>query len=103
MPDTLPSRYGLLSDVVTLIDRNNVHEFGLASARPMLFAHGYGCDQAMWRFVAPAFESDHRVILFDHVGFGDSDLTAWQPLRHGSLRGYADDLLELVHELDLQD
>ena len=55
----------------------------------MVFAHGFGCDQAMWRFVAPDFEVDHRVVLFDHVGAGRSDLTAYDPEKYGSLRGYA--------------
>jgi len=69
----------------------------------MMFAHGYGCDQNMWRFVTPAFEADHRVILFDHVGAGASDLSAYDPERYGSLDGYADDVLEICRELDLSD
>jgi sigma-B regulation protein RsbQ len=66
----------------------------------VLFA---GCDQSMWRFVVPEFEADHRVVLFDHVGFGQSDLTAYDPERYGSLRGYADDVVELCRELELTD
>jgi sigma-B regulation protein RsbQ len=85
------------------VTRNNVHLSGPPSARPMLFAHGYGCDQTMWRFVTPHFEDDHRIVLVDHVGFGGSDPQAWDPVRHGSLDGYADDLLALVRELDLTD
>ena len=69
----------------------------------LLFAHGFGCDQSMWRLVAPAFESDHRVVLFDHVGAGGSDLTAWSPERYASLEGYASDVLEICEELDLRD
>ncbi|MBB3086603.1 alpha/beta fold hydrolase [Geodermatophilus sabuli] len=69
----------------------------------MLFAHGFGCDQSMWRFVAPEFEADHRVVLFDHVGFGQSDLAAYDPQRYGSLRGYAADVVELCRELELTD
>lgn len=69
----------------------------------MLFAHGYGCDQKMWRNVAPRFEHDHRVVQFDHVGFGGSDRSAWDPLRHSSLAGYAEDLLDVVRELDLRE
>src|SRR4029079_8225418 len=61
-----------------------------------------GCDQNMWRFVAPAFEAEHRVVLFDHVGAGGSDLTAYKPARYASLRGYADDVLAICRELDLQ-
>jgi sigma-B regulation protein RsbQ len=76
---------------------------GVPSGRPMVFAHGFGCDQAMWRFVAPDFEVDHRVVLFDHVGAGRSDLTAYDPEKYGSLRGYASDIVEICRELDLSD
>jgi len=69
----------------------------------MVFAHGFGCDQTMWRFVAPAFEDRYRVVLFDHVGAGRSDLSAYDPGRYSSLDGYADDVLALCAELDLHD
>ncbi len=69
----------------------------------MLLAHGYGCDQNMWRFVAPAFEESHRVIRFDHVGAGKSDLRAYDDERYSSLEGYASDVLEIIHDLDLRD
>jgi sigma-B regulation protein RsbQ len=69
----------------------------------MLFAHGYGCDQNMWRYVAPAFEEDFRVILFDHAGSGRSDPSAYDPGRHGALEGYARDVLDICRELELQD
>ncbi|GAA2727860.1 hydrolase [Cellulomonas aerilata] len=69
----------------------------------MVFAHGFGCDQAMWRFVAPDFEVDHRVVVFDHLGAGSSDLRAYDPVRHASLEGYADDVVELCRELGLTD
>jgi sigma-B regulation protein RsbQ len=83
--------------------RNNVTEAGDADGPPMLFAHGFGCDQHMWRHVTPAFERDHRIVLFDHVGAGGSDLSAWEPERYSSLAGYARDVLEICHELDLRD
>jgi sigma-B regulation protein RsbQ len=67
----------------------------------MLFAHGFGCDQNMWRLVAPAFEDDRKVVLFDHVGAGRSDLAAYSRARHGTLDGYAEDVLEICRELDL--
>jgi sigma-B regulation protein RsbQ len=67
----------------------------------MLFAHGFGCDQNMWRFVAPAFEDAYRVVLFDYVGAGASDPKAYDPARYASLAGYADDVLDIVHALDL--
>jgi sigma-B regulation protein RsbQ len=67
----------------------------------MIFAHGFGCDQNMWRFVAPVFESDFKTVLFDHVGAGHSDLSAYDPKKYGSLDGYADDLIEIGRELNL--
>jgi sigma-B regulation protein RsbQ len=69
----------------------------------MVFAHGYGCDQNMWRFVVPDFEVDHRVVTFDHVGFGHSDLSAYDPVKYNSLRGYAADVVEVLRELELTD
>ncbi|MGY1621004.1 alpha/beta fold hydrolase [Geodermatophilus sp. SYSU D00965] len=86
-----------------VIMRNRVRVTGVAGARPMVFAHGFGCDQEMWRFVAPRFETDHRVVLFDHVGAGRSDLSAYDPVKYGSLRGYAADVVELCRELELAD
>ena len=80
--------------------RNNVKVSG-RDTKPMLFAHGFGCDQNMWRLVAPAFEDDHRVVLFDHVGAGRSDLAAYSRARYGTLDGYAEDVLEICRELDL--
>ncbi|HET9516253.1 MAG TPA: alpha/beta hydrolase [Actinoplanes sp.] len=81
--------------------RNAVTVTGQVDGRPIVFAHGFGCDQNMWRFVAPAFEPSHRVVLFDHVGSGQSDLAAYDPQRYASLDGYADDVLQIVHDLDL--
>ncbi|HEV7721340.1 MAG TPA: alpha/beta hydrolase [Iamia sp.] len=75
--------------------RNNVVESGVAGGQPMVFAHGFGCDQHMWRHVVPAFENRFRTVVFDHVGFGRSDLAAFDPERHTSLQGYADDLIEV--------
>lgn len=87
---------------VDVLVRNNVRVSG-AGTRPLVFAHGFGCDQRMWRYVAPAFETDHRVVLFDHVGSGGSDLGAYEASRYGSLQGYADDLLEVCGALALDD
>ena len=83
--------------------RHNVAVRGCVGGPPMLFAHGYGCDQNMWRYVAPAFEEDHQVVLFDHVGAGRSDLSAYDAERHGSLAGYAHDVLDICRDLDLHD
>jgi sigma-B regulation protein RsbQ len=68
----------------------------------MVFAHGFGCDQNMWRFVAPAFEGEFRTVLFDHVGAGGSDLSAYDPSKYSTLSGYADDLIEIGRELQLK-
>ena len=82
--------------------RNNVRVFGRGT-QPMLFAHGFGCDQNMWRFVTPAFEDEYRIVLFDYVGSGQSDLSAYDAERYASLEGYAQDILDIVHALDLHD
>jgi sigma-B regulation protein RsbQ len=89
--------------VVHVVARNNVRESGLPGGQPIIFAHGYGCDQAMWRFVAPVFEPDFRVVAFDHVGFGGSDFSAWSAEHYDTLQAYADDLGEIVEALDLRD
>jgi sigma-B regulation protein RsbQ len=83
--------------------RNNVSVTGNPDGPAIVFAHGFGCDQNMWRFVAPAFEDTHQVVLFDHVGAGGSDLSAFDPARYGSLRGYAEDIVEILRDLGLRD
>jgi sigma-B regulation protein RsbQ len=85
-----------------VIARNHVTVRG-AGTQPVLFAHGFGCDQNMWRFTTPAFENEHRAVLFDYVGSGQSDLGAYDPERYGSLHGYAQDLLDVIEALDLHD
>jgi sigma-B regulation protein RsbQ len=89
--------------VGSVLARNRVQVSGVPSGRPIVFAHGFGCDQEMWRFVAPDFEVDHRVVRFDHVGSGNSDLSAYDPEKYGSLRGYAADVVEIVRALELTD
>jgi sigma-B regulation protein RsbQ len=84
------------------VRRNNVRVIGRGT-RPMIFAHGFGCDQHMWRLVTPAFEDEYRVILFDYVGAGHSDLAAYDKAKYGSLDGYASDVLEICAELQLSD
>ncbi|MET3426623.1 sigma-B regulation protein RsbQ [Actinoplanes tereljensis] len=83
--------------------RNAVTLTGNDLGQPMVFAHGYGCDQNMWRLVAPAFADTYRLVLFDHVGNGKSDLSAYHDDRYSTLDGYADDVLEILHENDLWD
>lgn len=84
-----------------VIRRNNIMLSG-PGGQPMLFAHGYGCDQSMWRFVAPAFADRYKVVLFDHVGAGRSDLSAYDRVRYASLGGYAADVIEICEALDLR-
>lgn len=84
-----------------VIRRNNVTVFGNGK-QPMLFAHGFGCDQNMWRFITPAFEKHYKIILFDYVGAGKSDKTAYNQERYASLQGYAQDVLEICEALDLR-
>jgi sigma-B regulation protein RsbQ len=69
----------------------------------MLFSHGFGCDQNMWRHVAPRFADRYRVVLFDHVGAGLSDMDAYDAQRYSSLQGYADDVVDICSALDLRD
>jgi sigma-B regulation protein RsbQ len=85
-----------------VLKRNNVKVLGQGQ-QPMLFAHGYGCDQNMWRFITPAFKDRYKIVLFDHVGHGQSDAAAFDQVKYGSLSGYADDVLAICQELDLND
>ena len=83
--------------------RNNVTVTGNPVGRILMFAHGYGCSQAAWDLVAPEFERDYRVVLFDYVGAGESDASAYDYGKYDSLDGYADDVLEILHALDARD
>ncbi|WP_210529861.1 alpha/beta fold hydrolase [Rubellimicrobium arenae] len=85
-----------------VIKRNNVKVLG-EGTQPIVFAHGFGCDWTAWRSVAPNFERDHKVILFDHVGAGGSDLTAYRSDKYSSYAGYVADVLEIIDELDMND
>ena len=86
---------------MTIWDRNNICARG-AHTDAMVFAHGFGCDQNMWRFVAPAFEDRFTTVVFDNVGAGNSDLSAYSFAKYETLHGYADDLTEIVRELKLE-
>jgi sigma-B regulation protein RsbQ len=88
--------------VSSIAARNNVRVYG-KGVQPIMFAHGFGCDQNMWRFITPAFENDYKIVLFDYVGAGKSDLKAYEPERYASLNGYAQDVLEIIEELKLKD
>jgi sigma-B regulation protein RsbQ len=89
-----------MSDNIIL--RNNVRIFGKGQ-QPMMFAHGFGCDQNMWRFITSDFKEDYQIILFDYVGAGKSDKKAYNSERYAALEGYAQDILEICDMLKLKD
>lgn len=83
--------------------RSNVVVTGRADGPAVLLAHGFGCDQNLWRLVVPRLAEQFRVVLFDHVGAGRSDLSAWSAERYASLDGYATDVLDICDALDLRE
>ena len=87
---------------MSVVKRNNVILKGKGK-EVIMFAHGFGCDQNMWRYITPAFEENYKIVLFDHVGAGASDLKAYSKVKYESLEGYADDILEIAQELKLED
>jgi sigma-B regulation protein RsbQ len=89
--------------VASVLTRNNVKVTGNAAGRPVVFVHGFGCSQEVWRHVIPYFEKEYKVVAFDHVGAGQSDLSAYDRGKYDSLHGYADDVNEIFEALDLSD
>jgi sigma-B regulation protein RsbQ len=87
---------------IDVVGRNNVVLTGREDGPVVMLAHGFGCDQNMWRLIVPGLARDYRVLVFDHVGSGRSDLSAWRPERYATLDGYADDVLRMCHELELR-
>lgn len=85
-----------------VVERNNVTITGEGEI-PIMFAHGFGCDKHMWRFITPAFKDDFKIILFDYVGSGNSDISAYESERYGTLDGYAQDILDIIHALELDE
>ncbi len=85
---------------MSIVRRNNVKVTGRGT-QPMMLAHGFGCEQSMWRLLAPAFQESHQLVLFDHVGCGRSDAAAYDRHRYRTLDGYASDVLEICEELGL--
>ncbi len=89
---------------MNIIERNNVRVTGNTGAETALvFAHGYGCDQNMWRYVVPAFADRYKIVLFDHVGAGGSDLASYDGAKYARLDGYADDIVDIARALELKD
>ncbi len=83
---------------MSALKRNHVNIIGKGQ-RTLIFMHGFGCDQNVWRNISPGFADDWRIVLFDHVGAGQSDLSQYDPDKYDSPQGYADDLIEIVREL----
>lgn len=90
------------NDPQSVLRRHNATVSGSGS-RTMMFGHGFGCDQTMWEPVARNFQNDFRVVLFDYVGHGRSDLAAYSAERYSCLQGYADDVVEIGRALDMRD
>lgn len=84
-----------------IIRRNNVQVSGQGT-QAVIFAAGFGCDQNMWRYVAPAFAEHYRIVLFDYVGSGKSDLHAYDPARYNDLNGYVRDLIEVLEAVEAE-
>jgi sigma-B regulation protein RsbQ len=83
-----------------VLHRNNVHVTGEGN-KAIIFAHGFGCAQELWRLIVPAFESDYKVILFDYTGSGNSDKSFYEQRKYNSLNGYTQDLLDVIKALKL--
>lgn len=86
---------------MNVVTKNNVTFAGLESGTTIMLAHGFGCDQNLWRLTVARLQDDFRLVLFDHAGSGGSDPSAWDAERYSSLEAYADDIVALVNELDL--
>ncbi len=86
-----------MNDVVV---RNNVKVIG-EGERTIVFAHGFGCDQSMWQYITPSFTHQYRVVLFDYVGSGSSDLNAYTSERYSTFQGYVQDVLDIIECLEL--
>ncbi|MCM3629576.1 alpha/beta hydrolase [Paenibacillus glycanilyticus] len=85
-----------------ILARNNVKVFGHGK-QPIVFAHGFGCDQDMWRHMVPYFEQDYRIVLFDYVGSGASQINYYSSDKYNSLNGYAEDVLDVMESLQMED
>ncbi|WP_458792812.1 alpha/beta fold hydrolase [Yoonia sp. MH D7] len=94
-----------MTTTMDILQRNNVKTVGLTAdgqgARPLVFVHGYGCDQNMWRFVAPQFQDDHQIVHYDLTGMGKSDVNAYDFATYRRLNRHAEDLAEILQALDV--
>lgn len=87
---------------MSTLARHNVRRSGAVGQRPLVFAHGYGCDQQVWRHVTPAFETDHELLVYDCAGSGGADPEAYDRQHHGTLEGHARDLIDVCEAAGLQ-
>ncbi|WP_405153483.1 alpha/beta fold hydrolase [Paenibacillus sp. FSL K6-0108] len=87
---------------IDVLVRNNVNVLGTGS-QTIMFAHGFGCDQDMWRYIVPSFTENYRVVLFDYVGSGESQINYYDADKYSNLQGYAQDVLEIMEALNLRD
>ena len=85
------------------IIRNNVKTLGNPSNPTLILAHGFGCDQNMWRFMLPALQESFYLLLFDYVGSGQSKLADYTTEKYSSLDGYAQDIIDIIEALELHD
>lgn len=92
----------LLPGIMDVLKRNNVNIIG-SGQQYMLFAHGFGCDQNVWKYIIDAFSDEYKLVLFDYVGAGKSDISAYSSERYGSLAGYAEDVLDICEALHIKD
>ncbi|GIX24960.1 MAG: sigma factor SigB regulation protein RsbQ [Caldimonas sp.] len=86
--------------MANILRRNHVTDHANPGT-PVLYSHGFGCHQDMWADITPAFAGRHRQVLFDYVGSGRSDPSAFSVQRYRHLRGYAQDLLEVCEATGL--
>ncbi len=87
---------------MTLMNDHNVNVVGKPSGSPIVFVHGFGCDQNMWRLITPAFEANHKLVLLDLIGSGSSKLARYDRTKYGSLDGHASDVLDIIRALELE-
>ncbi|UQW97420.1 alpha/beta hydrolase [Rummeliibacillus sp. G93] len=84
-----------------VMNRNNVKVIGQGE-QTIILAHGFGCDQSMWQYVTPNLADRYRIVLFDYVGSGNSDITAYKSEKYSTLHGYKRDVLDIIEEMNLQ-
>jgi sigma-B regulation protein RsbQ len=89
--------------MTNIVQRNNVNVTGNGGTQTIVFAHGFGCSQNAWKRITSAFTADYKLVLFDYVGAGKSDVTAYDKERYNNLEGYAEDIIEICHGLNIKD